>query len=263
MKSGDRERARTVLGSVSPKDSVQVRVEDLLTPDKDGHLDLERARDVLAQMGESKHWEVKQAGAEGLIRVVGLLGDGLDEQTCIKIREQVDRAAAELPWLLRHQLKCSLAKALLEAGHPVQGLALLDAATREIRERDQNPRFDPPALVELATVYDESAADSALAVELMTRAEDVYATSAGHLPAMDRVGLLVSLVEGNAKLGRSDQAIEHFNEALGLASDMVNGRPRALAIAELCGAAGRSGLQLPASVLEALDRELVRQVDTW
>jgi tetratricopeptide (TPR) repeat protein len=80
---------------------------------------------------------------------------------------------------------------------------------------------------------------------------------------LDRPSVLAYIASGYAELGDAERTMELYDEALTTAESLVNSRPRALAIVNVCRAMGRSRIAPDDSTIAHLDALYAGLGDPW
>jgi hypothetical protein len=80
---------------------------------------------------------------------------------------------------------------------------------------------------------------------------------------MDQPMVLARAAEAFSDLGQTAEAWARLNQAVSVASGMVNARPRALAFVEISRAIGRKQMTMPAAFVETLEVRLKGLTDPW
>ena len=71
---------------------------------------------------------------------------------------------------------------------------------------------------------------------------------------LSRAAVYANIGNSWQQLGRSADALRLYDQALNAAESLVNARPRALSIVQVCRSLGRSGLEMSPALRARLDK---------
>ena len=222
----------------------------------------EEAMKELKVMEDSKHWEVHECVAKVYLRILKSLGKDAAPERSNTIRDRFYAVVKKLPALKQLPLYCSFSRIAFEIDRKDLGKEALDTVEGDLNRRKLDATFDIANLVELANVYDKVVGESKIAESTLNRAKELLSKSE-FLPSMKRVNANLALAVGYAGHANRQQAWHYFRQALKIANEQKNGRPRALAVADVCTAIARSSLPLPTDVKNSVKTELDRRVTVW
>jgi tetratricopeptide (TPR) repeat protein len=125
----------------------------------------------------------------------------------------------------------------------------LGAAQVMVAALPDNETAKPALLANLARGFSKLS-DSERAAQLLTRAEPLVPR------AMDlsRAALYANIASSWQQVGRSADAARLYDQALNSAESLVNARPRALSIVQVCRSLGRSGLTVSPAMRARLEK---------
>jgi tetratricopeptide (TPR) repeat protein len=125
----------------------------------------------------------------------------------------------------------------------------LDAAQVLVAALPDNEAAKPALFANLARGFSKLG-DSERAAQLLTRAEPLVPQ------AMDlsRAALYANIASSWQQVGRSTDAVRLYDQALNAAESLVNARPRALSIVQVCRSLGRSGLEVSPAMRARLEK---------
>ncbi len=125
----------------------------------------------------------------------------------------------------------------------------LDAAQVLVAALPDNEAAKPALFANLARGFSKLG-DSERAAQLLTRAEPLVPQ------AMDlsRAALYANIASSWQQVGRSTDAVRLYDQALNAAESLVNARPRALSIVQVCRSLGRSGLEVSPALRAHLEK---------
>lgn len=226
-----------------------------------GPEDYERRLNQLQPMESSEHMEVQRDVALAYIGILRQLGKDATAEQRNTLQTCIYALSEKLPLLVQHEVLCSLIRAAFDAGHGDMGREVLNDAVNKLKQRDLNARFDVSILSELAGIWQIAAGDSRRSASLLDEAKKLLAN--GGLKGQDRITSLTALALGHGICGHEDAAWDYFTEALQIAASLVNARPRAMAITEICNGIAHWGALLPNDMAEALARLYTALGDPW
>ncbi|MFN7967506.1 MAG: tetratricopeptide repeat protein [Acidobacteriota bacterium] len=163
--------------------------------------------------------------------------------------EKARRSAAGIDGWKQAEALGSIADTYRELEVKERAEEALGAAQSLIAALPDGEAAKPALLANLSRGFSKLG-DKERAAQLLTRAEPLVASS------MDLARAAVYANIGNSwqQLGRPADALRLYDQALDAAEGLVNARPRALSIVQVCRSLGRSGLELTPALRARLDR---------
>ncbi len=243
---GDLEAARKLAGEVAGADPRQYmgRGAGIVAV---GHATLGQtaeALEILAALDADPDIDIAFWRTWGYIETARLTSDAGRERAF----EAAERSATRVPDLRRIESLESLAGALEETGRAERARALAADAGRLAS-------LIPPSMPIKGRLLARVARRQA-SLGMKSEAREslrLAVAEAPTAPVIDRPGIYGEAAASYAALGDGDSARETLHRALDAAASLENARPRALALAEILAAAGRSGMPIEPAIRERLE----------
>ena len=125
----------------------------------------------------------------------------------------------------------------------------LGAAQKLVTALPDRETAKPALLANLARAYSKLG-DNDRGAQLLTQAEPLVQ----HGMDLSRAAVYANIGNSWQQLGRSADALRLYDQALNAAESLVNARPRALSIVQVCRSLGRSGLEMSPALRARLDK---------
>jgi tetratricopeptide (TPR) repeat protein len=208
---------------------------------------------------ESEDFEVQVGIVTGYIALSAnpvVKSDAGKRQHCLR---GAWRAAKKLPALKLGEFAAQIAEEAIRGGDLAIARTVLTEAEEPVRSITYLPG-SLPTLSRYASLW------ARLGVENRPRAVAIMEFVDAQTPRvdpMDQPMVLARAAEAFSDLGQTAEAWARLNQAVSVASGMVNARPRALAFVEISRAIGRKQMTMPAAFVETLEVRLKGLTDPW
>ncbi len=148
----------------------------------------------------------------------------------------------------RAEARESIAGELVALGETDRARALLEQAEQQVRAQPDTLPLKAPLLSNLARKWADLK-ETKRAAALLEAAETLVPAAV----VIDRPGIWANIATGYHALGDRDAARATFLRALAEAEGLVNARPRALSVVQICQQMGRYGVALDETTRTKLD----------
>ncbi len=172
--------------------------------------------------------------------------------------EAAHRSASGISGWKRAEALESVAEVQRELGKPRSALASLRAAQAIVVAQPDSLPVKAPLLSNLSRAFARLGA-AGRARRLLAAAEQVVPLAL----VVDRPGVYANLASSYLVLEDEPQAWRAYDTAVRAAEDLVNARPRALAVVSICRSMGRSGVELKPDTRRRLDSLFDGLGDPW
>jgi len=200
---------------------------------------------------ETAWW--RTSGFLGMAQSTGL--------TAAQRRQALDAArtaADQVPGWKKAEALESIAEEYRTQGHGEQAREALSAATSTLEAQPDTLLSKAALLSELGSAWGE-AGEPARGARLLDQAGRLIPAA----QEIERPALYAHLAAGWHLLGNPDRAWAEWDRALTSAADLVNARPRALAITQICRSIGRRNVPLTSASQARLDTLYAGLRDPW
>lgn len=195
-------------------------------------------------------------------RTVGYLGVARQKGLTLLQRRQAleaaHRSATGIPGWKRAEALESIAVELRKAGEPGAARQAVREAEEIILPLADTMPIKAPLMSNLARAW-ARLGDKNRARALL---EEATAKASSTL-VVDQPGIYANVASVYLMLDDAAQAMRMYDVALRAAERLVNARPRALAVVEICRSLGRQGVTIPESMRASLDALLGGLRDPW
>lgn len=158
----------------------------------------------------------------------------------------------------RAEARQSIASELVELGETDRARALLEQAEQQVKEQPDTMPLKAPLLSNVARKWAELG-ETKRARALLAAGEAIVPSAM----VIDRPGIWANLASSYRALDDEQATRRLFLRALAEAEALVNARPRALAVAQICQQMGRYGVHLDDSTRSKLDSLFYGLKEPW
>ena len=195
-------------------------------------------------------------------RTVGYLGvarqKGLTPRQRKQALEAAHRSAAGIPGWKRAEALESIAEDLRKAGETAKARGTVKEAEEIILPLPDTMPIKAPLMSNLARAW-ARLGEKDRARALLEQAEAKTPSTL----VIDQPGIYANVASVYLTLDDASKAMRMYDMALTAAEGLVNARPRALAVVEICRSLGRQGVTIPESMRARLDALLGGLRDPW
>jgi tetratricopeptide (TPR) repeat protein len=184
--------------------------------------------------------------------------EALDETQRRSALDQARRSAEGLPGWKQAQALLLIAVRYGEVGDRDAAVAAIEVAEQKIEALPPTDEWRPLALSELARAW-VAAGEAKRGRRILTGAEQAVPKTL----VIDQPALYAGLASGWHAVGDDAEASRLYDRALDAAAGLVNARPRALAVVEICRSLGRERIPLEPATRARLDGLLSGLAAPW
>lgn len=255
--SGESEAAHDIVAKLAVEDAQYAgRATAILARSQAAKGEFETAMKTLEGLAGSSDADVAWWRASGYLAIAK--DARLKEDERRRALSGATQAAHAIPGWKQAEALQSIAGTLEEQGQRRQARTLLLEAEEIVLAQPATMPLRSALLSNLARSMRRSGEEGRSAALLRLAEKGVE-----NADLIERPGLLASVASGYVDGGNQDEAKRLYGRSLDAAGALVNARPRALALVEICRSMGREKLSLDPATRERLDAMLAGLKEPW